>query len=126
MERITDCFKTTIPESSCDIDGELTIVVDEDGRMVLDITETLSNFTEKNKEDDLVIITTDETDVINSSNVTYTDLQEETNDASSSSQAPDSYGVDDSHSLIASLQVPTSIPVINTVNEIESVNCMLH
>lgn len=114
MERITDCFKTTIPESSCDIDGELTIVVDEDGRMVLDITETLSNFTEQNKEDDLVIITTDETDVINSSNVTYTDLQEETNDASSSSQAPDSYGVDDSHSLIASLQVPTSIPVMNT------------
>ncbi|KAI9554265.1 hypothetical protein GHT06_019537 [Daphnia sinensis] len=112
MERITDCLERTIPESSCDIDGELTFVVDESGRMVLDITETLSNFTEQHKEDNLVIITTEETDVINSSNVTYTVLQEETNDASSSSQSVDGYGVD--HSLVSSLQVPTSIPAITT------------
>ncbi|XP_057375085.1 uncharacterized protein LOC130696035 [Daphnia carinata] len=112
MERITDCFDRTIPESSCDIEGELTVVVDENGQMVLDITETLSNFTEQNKEDDLVIITTDETGVVDSSNVTYTVLQGETNGSSSTSQTANSYDVSDS--LIASLQVPTSIPAINT------------
>lgn len=108
-------FNKTVSESSCDIDKGLTIVVEEDGRMVLDITKTLFNFTEQNGKDSLVIVTTDETGVLNSSSVTYF-VQEDSKNASSSSQAEI---LDDSHSFSASCQDATSVPLPAINNEVE-------
>ena len=74
-------YITSLTESSSVMDGELTIVEDDDGEMVLDISQILANVADQSKEGSLVIITTDD----NNSTITYTIpnmLQENTCDIS--------------------------------------------
>jgi hypothetical protein len=113
MENDPGYFTATLPESSSEIDGELTILVDEDGEMVLDITQTLSNFVDQNQEGSLVIITTDESSSqLDNSSITCNVSQENACDNSFQLQNTSGF-VDDSHLSIP--QVPTVVSDLNKV-----------
>jgi hypothetical protein len=116
MENDSQYFTTTPPETPSTIDGELTVLVDEDGEMVLDITQTLSNFAGQNEEGSLVIITTDETHSnLDNSTITYNILQENACDISLPFQNTSDFVLDDSHIPIIALQEPTTVSDLNKV-----------
>lgn len=91
MENETEYFTTTIADSPSNLEGEVTILLDEDGEMVLNITQTLSGI-EQNEEGSVVIITTDESNVLNQDSVvTYNVLSEASGETPLSFQSGDTY-----------------------------------
>ena len=134
MENDSQYFTTTLPESSSAIEEELMILVNEDGEMVLDITQTLSNLADQNQEgslsSQLVIITTDGNDPhLTNSTITYNVLQENVCDETLPLQHKGDFVVDDSHLPEISLQEPEAVSEYNKViflvvgtSEIISVN----
>ncbi len=117
MENETTYFSATISETSNDINGEVTILVDEHGEMLLDITQTLSNLEQSQEGSQLVIIRTEQ-DSLNNSIVTY-DTLSAIEDESLSYQNGDSYVVDSMPLQGTSIQDPVAISV-NEVREILS------
>lgn len=114
MENDPGYFTATLPESSSEIDGELTILVDEDGEMVLDITQTLSNFVDQTQEGSLVIITTDESSSqLDNTTITCNVSQENACENSFQLQTTSDFN-DNSHPSIP--QVPTVVSDLNKVN----------
>jgi len=108
MENDPSYYSTTLSESASEIDGEMTILVDGDGEMVLDITQALSNFVDQNQEGSLVIITTDEaSSQPSNSTITYNVLEEIACGNSFQFQNTSDF-VDDSHLLTIPPQVPTA------------------
>lgn len=119
MENETEYFTATITNSPSNLEGEVTILVDEDGEMVLDITQTLSNIKES-EEGSVVIITTNESNVLNDSVVTYNVLPEGSRKSPLSFPYGDTYVVQGTPSPNASqYKNKESVTAINNVSKLK-------
>lgn len=124
MENETEYFSTTIANSpTSDLEREVTILVDEDGEMVLDITQTLSSI-EQSEEGSVVIITTDQSNTLNDSVVTYNVLSEESRKTPLSFQQGDTFIVQNSPSPNTSPFNDKRSPV-STINKVNNSTVIL-
>ena len=67
MENEEQFFVKKVSESPSDINGEVTILLDEDGKMILDITQTLSNLEQSQEGSSHLVIITDESNSLSNS-----------------------------------------------------------